>query len=195
MSSNLCSRPIDWTKLDIVYAGAQKNVGPAGCTIVIVRNSVMKTPNKICPITMDWLTYSKANILSHNTPACYPIYMAGLNIEHMIAEGGLPAMEKKADARSKKLYSYLDNSDGYYTNKVDKKYRSRINIPFRVCENAELEKKFLEEAYAEGLVDLKGHVSVGGCRASLYNAMPMEGVDALIAFCEKFKANNPVAKL
>jgi len=117
--------------------------------------------------------------------------MAGLNIEYMLEQGGLPAMEKKAEERSAKLYNYFDNSDGYYKNNVDKKYRSRMNIPFRVkCDEA-LEKKFLEESYAAGLVDLTGHKSVGGCRASLYNAMPMEGVDALIAFCEKFRAANP----
>jgi len=192
MSSNFCSRPVDWSKYDVVYAGAQKNVGPSGCTIVIVKNHLLQQrPSKICPVTLEWDTFAKAATRFHNTPCCYAVYMAGLNIEHMLEKGGIPAMEKLANERSQKFYDSLDNSGGYYTNNVDKAFRSRMNIPFRVKCNDDLEKKFVAEAAAEGLVDLAGHRSIGGCRASMYNAMPIEGVDALIAFCEKFKAANP----
>lgn len=113
--------------------------------------------------------------------------MCGLNVAYMLEQGGIPAMQAKAAERSSLLYNYIDNSDGYYVNNVVSKYRSRINIPFRVCCNDQLEAKFLSEATAANLVDLKGHRSVGGCRASLYNAMPVEGVHALIKFMTEFK--------
>jgi len=139
----------------------------------------------------DWELYSKAATTFQNTPACFPIYMCGLNVEYMLEKGGLEAMSKKAIERSEMLYSYIDGSEGYYTNGVEAKYRSRMNIPFRVACNEELEAKFIKEAASKGLIELKGHRSVGGCRASLYNAMPVEGVQALIDFMTEFKAANP----
>lgn len=117
----------------------------------------------------------------------------GLNIAYMLENGGLDAMASKAAERSEMLYNYMDSSNGYYKNSVESRYRSRMNIPFRVAMNEELEAKFIKEAAKKGLIELKGHRSVGGCRASLYNAMPIEGVQALIAFMEEFKGANPVA--
>ena len=117
--------------------------------------------------------------------------MCGLNIAYMLEQGGVPAMEANAVERSTLLYNYIDSSEGYYVNNTDAIYRSRINVPFRVCNDDALEAKFIAEATAANLIDLKGHRSVGGCRASLYNAMPVEGVQALIAFMTTFKENNP----
>lgn len=191
MSSNFMSKPVDWSKYGVVYAGAQKNVGPAGVTFVIVRNDLIAGHRSDTPMLCDWETYSKAANTFQNTPSCWPIYMCGLNVAYMMEQGGLPAMQEKAAERSTLLYNYIDNSDGYYVNSVEAKYRSRINIPFRICANEQMEAKFLGEATAASLIDLKGHRSVGGCRASLYNAMPVEGVHALIAFMTAFKENNP----
>ena len=117
--------------------------------------------------------------------------MCGLNLAYMIEQGGVPAMQAKAAERSSLLYDYIDTSDGYYVNNVEARYRSRINIPFRVCSNDEMEAKFIAEAAKADLIELKGHRSVGGCRASLYNAMPVEGVHALINFMKSFKEANP----
>jgi len=191
MSSNFCTRPIDWSKHGVVYAGAQKNVGPAGITIVIVRNDLIAGHRKDTPMLCDWELFSKAANTFQNTPSCWPIYMCGLNIAYMLEQGGIPAMQAKAAERSELLYNYIASSDGYYANNVEARFRSHINIPFRVCSDDALEAKFIAEATAANLVDLKGHRSVGGCRASLYNAMPVEGVHALIAFMEQFKAANP----
>lgn len=191
MSSNFCSKPIDWSKYDVVYAGAQKNVGPAGVTFVILKNAILKRKAvKDIPLTSDWVLFSKAANTFHNTPTCWSIYMAGLNLEYMLEIGGLPKMQELAEARSKMLYSYIDNSDGFYSNNVKPEFRSRMNIPFRVKSDEELEKKFLAQATAAGLLDLAGHRSVGGCRASLYNAMTIEGVEALVAFMKTFKEAN-----
>lgn len=191
MSSNFMSKPIDWSKYGVVYAGAQKNLGPAGVTVVIARNDLIPGHRSDTPLLCDWETFSKAANTFHNTPSCWPIYMCGLNAAYMIEQGGIPAMQAKAQERSSLLYNYIDASEGYYVNGVEAKYRSRINIPFRVCKNDDLEKKFIAEAREANLVDLSGHRSVGGCRASLYNAMPVEGVHALIAFMTTFKENNP----
>ena len=191
MSSNFCSKTIDWEKYGVVYAGAQKNVGPSGICITVVRNDLIGSQRKDTPLLCDWGTFSKAANTFHNTPACWPIYMCGLNIAYMNEQGGIAAMGEKAKARSDMLYKFIDESGGYYTNTVVAQYRSRMNIPFRICCNDELETKFIKEAGDAGLIELKGHRSVGGCRASLYNAMPIEGVQALVAFMTKFQADNP----
>lgn len=191
MSSNFMTKAIDWSKYGVVYAGAQKNVGPSGICFTIVRNDLIPGHRADTPLLCDWETFSKAANTFHNTPSCWPIYMCGLNCAYMLEQGGIPAMKAKAEERSTLLYNYIDSSEGYYTNPVDHQYRSRINVPFRVCANADLEAKFISEATAANLTDLKGHRSVGGCRASLYNAMPIEGVHALIAFMTEFKTNNP----
>jgi phosphoserine aminotransferase len=134
MSSNMCTRPIHWEKLGVVYAGAQKNVGPSGMTIVIVREDLIGHQDPKTPLMCDWRVMRDAPNQFHNTPACWPIYVAGLNIAHM-KKNGLAYYTKLAEKRSKLLYDTIDNSYGYYTNPVDKKYRSRMNIPFRVCQN------------------------------------------------------------
>jgi phosphoserine aminotransferase len=190
MSSNFCSKAIDWTKYGVVYAGAQKNVGPAGVTIVIVRKDLMGKHRKDTPLLCEWEIYSKAANTFHNTPVCWSIYMCGLNIEHMLKEGGISVMADRAKEKSDFLYNYIDKSD-YYSNNIQPKFRSRMNLPFRVCCNPDLEAKFLKEAKDAGFLDLGGHRSVGGCRASIYNAMPLEGVKALCDFMEAFKTNNP----
>ena len=135
----------------------------------------------------DWKQFRDAPTQFHNTPNCWSIYMAGLNFKYMKKLGGVDKLKEIVDDKTKELYDYIDNSDGFYTNPVDVRYRSRLNVPFRVkCDN-DLETKFLKEATAAGLLDLKGHRLVGGCRASVYSAMPKEGVRALISFMKKFR--------
>jgi phosphoserine aminotransferase len=191
MSSNMCSRPVDWDKYGLVYAGAQKNIGPAGINFTIIREDLIGNQRADTPIIMDYKTIAGAPNQMHNTPSCFAIYMAGLNLAHMNKMGGLPHYTELAAKRSSTLYNFIDNSDGYYTNPVAVSDRSRMNIPFRVKCDPKLEDKFLAEAQVEGFIELKGHRSVGGCRASCYNAMPLEGVEALVEFMKKFKTANP----
>lgn len=190
MSSNIGTRPIDWEKYGVVYAGAQKNLGPSGVCVVVVRDDLIGNHRPDTPVLFDWKQFRDAPNKFHNTPATWPIYVMGLNLAHM-NKHGLSYYHELANKRSATLYDYIDNSDGYYTNPVEVKYRSRTNIPFRVKKDEKLESKFLVEAQKEGLIELKGHRSVGGCRASCYNAMPIEGVEALIAFMKKFREENP----
>lgn len=191
MSSNFASRPVDWSKYGVVYAGAQKNVGPAGVCIAVIRKDLIGKFKYNGPLLCDWDSFNKAANTFHNTPCCWSIYVCGLNIDYMLKQGGLPAMQELANKRSSMLYDYIDNSDGYYSNAIQKRWRSRMNIPFRVCKDADLEAKFVKDAAAAGFLDLAGHRSVGGCRASIYNAMPIEGVQALIDFMKHFKEANP----
>ena len=191
MSSNFCSRKVDFSKYGVVYAGAQKNVGPAGvCFAIIKRDLIGKIKNNM-PMLCDWDIFNKAANTFQNTPCCWSIYMCGLNIEYMLAKGGIEAMEALAVKRSSMLYDYFDTTDGYYVNNIQKRWRSRMNIPFRICCDDGLEKKFVADASAAGLKDLSGHRSVGGCRASCYNAMEVEGVEALITFMKAFREANP----
>lgn len=125
-----------------------------------------------------------------NTPSCWAIYMAGLNIEYMLEQGGLAKMKERAIERSSMLYDYIDSSEGFYVNVVEKQYRSRMNVPFLVKDSDDMAKKFVAEAREAGLIELSGHRSVGGCRASLYNAMTIEGVVALVEFMKGFKERN-----
>lgn len=190
MSSNFCTRPIDFSKYGVVYAGAQKNIGPAGVCIVIVRDDLLENNVKEIPEVMRWKAHSDAAGQCYNTPCCWSIYMCGLNIAYML-EKGMERVNQEAEEKSKLLYDYIEGSEGYYTNPVDEKFRSRCNIPFRVKKDDDLEKKFLSGAAKEGLIELKGHRSVGGCRASVYNAMPKEGVEALIDYMKRFRDENP----
>lgn len=190
MSSNMCSRKVQWEKYGVVYAGAQKNIGPSGACVVVIREDLIGHQRKDTPCLCDWKTFNAAPNTYHNTPACYPIYVCGLNLAHM-KEKGLQHYIDLAEQRSKMLYDTFEGSNGYYTNPVEPKYRSRMNIPFRVKSDEALEAKFLKEAESAGLIELKGHRSVGGCRASLYNAMTLEGVEALISFMKKFQEANP----
>jgi len=195
-SSNFCSRPIDWDKHAMIYAGAQKNIGPAGVTVVIVREDLLGKELAECPTAMSWQVFAKADSM-YNTPSCYAIYVMGLFLQHLLKNGGIPACERLAEQRAKLLYDTIDNSDGFYTCPVDKNCRSRMNVPFVIKgDDANLTKHFLAEAKANGMTNLAGHRSVGGCRASLYNAMPVEGVAKLAHLMDKFRAKHqPTARL
>lgn len=184
MSSNILSRPVDVSRFGLIYAGAQKNMGPAGITVVIVRDDLI---GQTLPGTPSILNYQQQadNGSMLNTPPTYSWYLLGLVLEWLKAQGGLTAIEAVNERKSGKLYAAIDQSP-FYSNPVDPAYRSRMNVPFRIA-NADLEKTFLAEAKAAGLVNLEGHRSVGGFRASIYNAMPETGVDALIAFMAEFE--------
>jgi phosphoserine aminotransferase len=190
MSSNFCSRAIDWSRYGVVYAGAQKNVGPAGVTIVVVRDDLLNDSVDFCPDVINWKNHCDAPGQVLNTPCCWSIYVCGLNISFML-EKGLDKIEEERNAKSKLLYDAIDNSDGYYTNGVDPKFRSKMNVTFRIKNDADLEAKFLAEAEKLRLIDLKGHRSLGGCRASIYNAMSMEGVQVLVDHMTAFRQENP----
>ncbi|KAJ3036109.1 hypothetical protein HDV00_003085 [Rhizophlyctis rosea] len=196
MSSNIMSRKIDVSKFACIFAGAQKNIGPAGVTVIIIREDLIGTrinPQLTVPIMLDYKVCADNNSM-YNTPPTYSIYIAGLVFEWLLELGGIKAIEELNKRKSGKLYAAMEGSDGYYRCPVQRNYRSRMNIPFRIYKNGEpskeLESKFLKEAEQRGMVQLKGHRSVGGIRASLYNAMPEEGVDALIAFMEEFRKAN-----
>ncbi len=187
MSSTILSRPIDVSKFGVIYAGAQKNIGPAGLTVVIVRKDLIGQVVPNMPSLLDYQKFADNGSMI-NTPPTYAWYLAGLVFEWIKQQGGLPGMAKLNERKAKKLYTAIDSS-GFYRNPVDPAYRSWMNIPFTLP-NAELDKPFLTEAVKLGLTTLKGHRSVGGMRASIYNAMPEAGVDALIAFMKDFAKRN-----
>lgn len=187
MSSNILSEVVDVKKFGLIYAGAQKNIAPAGLTIVIVRRDLIGNALPICPTMLNYAIQDKNDSL-YNTPPCFAIYVAMLVFRHLKSLGGVPAMQKINEEKAKLLYDFIDNST-FYTNSVDKKYRSLMNVPF-VAPNDELNAKFVAEASKAGLVSLKGHRLVGGMRASIYNAMTIDGVKALIGFMKKFETEN-----
>jgi phosphoserine aminotransferase len=187
MSSCILSEVVDVKKFGLIYAGAQKNIAPSGLTIVIVRKDLIGKSLPICPTMLDYAIQDKNDSL-YNTPPCFPIYMSLLVFRHLKALGGVPAMQQINEEKAKLLYDFIDNSS-FYTNKVNPKDRSLMNVPF-VSPNAELDAKFVSEASKAGLVSLKGHRITGGMRASIYNAMPVDGVKALIEFMKKFELEN-----
>lgn len=187
MSSNILSEPVDVKKFGLIYAGAQKNVAPAGLTIVIVKRSLLGHASPVCPTMLNYAVQDK-NDSMYNTPPCFPIYIAMLVFRWLKNLGGVSEMEKINREKAALLYDFIDNS-GFYINKVNKKDRSLMNVPF-VTKSPELDAKFVKEAASAGLVSLKGHRLVGGMRASIYNAMPIEGVKALIEFMKKFALEN-----
>ena len=187
MSSHILSRPIDVKQYGIIYAGAQKNIGPAGLTIVIVRDDLIGETIAGTPTMFDYKVHADHESM-YNTPATYGIYIAGLVFKWLKSKGGLPAMEKINIEKSTLLYDYLDASD-FYHSPIAVENRSRMNIPFTLKE-ASLDEAFLKQAQQNGLLQLKGHKLVGGMRASIYNAMPIEGVQALIAFMKSFAQAN-----
>ena len=189
MSSNYLSKPIDVEKYGVIYGGVQKNIGPAGMAIVIVREDLIGETNPACPTMFDYQIMAD-NESMYNTPPCWTMYTSGLVFKKLLKMGGLEAVEKMNEEKAKMLYDAIDGSDGYYVSPVEKKYRSLMNVPFTLGGGEELEKKFLKEAAEAGLESLKGHRSVGGARASIYNAMPKEGVQALVDFMAEFKKNN-----
>ena len=187
MSSTILSRPIDVSKFGVIYAGAQKNIGPAGLTVVIVRKDLIGETISGTPGMFDYKTHADNGSMA-NTPPTYAWYLAGLVFEWIKEQGGLSAMAEINKRKSDKLYAAIDGSD-FYANPVKKEHRSWMNVPFTLA-NADLDAKFLEEAKAASLTTLKGHRSVGGMRASIYNAMPEVGVDALVEFMADFEKRN-----
>ena len=183
MSSHILSRPIDVSRYGVIYGGAQKNIGPAGLTFVIVRDDLLDRALPITPSVFHWQAQVAAGSML-NTPPTYSIYIASLVFEWLLAEGGLQVMEQRNKAKADLLYNYIDSSD-FYSNPVDASCRSRMNIPFFLRDN-QLNDAFLKGAEACGLVQLKGHRVAGGMRASIYNAMPIEGVEALVAYMKDF---------
>ncbi|KAK4764018.1 hypothetical protein SAY87_013456 [Trapa incisa] len=188
MSSNFCSKPVDVSKFGIIYAGAQKNVGPSGVTIVIIRKDLLGNAQGITPVMLDYKTHADNSSL-YNTPPCYGIYMCGLVFEDLLAQGGLKEVEKKNQQKAEILYQVIDGSGGFFRCPVEKSVRSLMNVPFTLAK-PELEAEFIKEAAKENMVQLKGHRSVGGMRASIYNAMPLAGVEKLVAFMKDFQAKH-----
>ncbi len=190
MSSCILSEPIDVSKFGVIYAGAQKNMSAAGLTVVIIREDLLGKEREATPTMLNYQVMAE-NGSMYNTPPTYCIYIAKLVYEWILSLGGLQEMQKINQRKAALLYDYLDGQD-YYLAPVEKQSRSMMNVTF-VTGNAELDKKFACAAAAQGLVNLKGHRSVGGMRASIYNAMPYEGVEALVVFMKKFAAENPKA--
>ncbi|MDP3135713.1 MAG: 3-phosphoserine/phosphohydroxythreonine transaminase, partial [Burkholderiaceae bacterium] len=185
MSSNILSRPVDVSKYGLIYCGAQKNIGPAGLTIVIVREDLLGGALPITPSAFDYKQQAEADSML-NTPPTYAIYIAGLVFKHLKEQGGLAAVEKHNRVKAALLYDYLDQSS-FYRNPVAREDRSLMNVPFKLKDES-LDDAFLKGAQARGMLQLKGHRSVGGMRASIYNAMPIEGVQALVAYMKEFEA-------
>ena len=182
-SSHILSRPLDWTRVGLAFAGAQKNIGPAGLTLVIVREDLLGHALAICPSAFDYKTVAD-NASMYNTPPTYAIYIAGLVFQWLKAQGGVSAMEAQNKAKASLLYGYLDGS-GFYANRVAPEGRSRMNVPFFLHDES-LNAAFLTGAQARHLLQLRGHKSVGGMRASIYNAMPLAGVQALVDYLKEF---------
>jgi phosphoserine aminotransferase len=184
MSSHILSRTIDVAKYGVIYGGAQKNAGPAGLTLVIVRDDLLDRALPITPSAFHWKEQAASDSMV-NTPPTYAIYVAGLVFEWLLAQGGVAAIEARNIAKAKLLYDCLDRSE-FYLSPVRKEDRSRMNVPFKLSD-ASLDEAFLHGAKERGMVQLKGHRAVGGMRASIYNAMPIEGVQTLVSYLEDFE--------
>ena len=187
ISSNILSEEMDVSKYGVLYAGAQKNLAPAGLTIVIVRKDLIKEPMSFCPTMLSWKVMAENNSL-YNTPPCFAIYMAMLNLRYLKKLGGVKEMQKINVYKAGLLYDYIDSSS-FYVNRVNKEDRSYMNVPFNTP-NADLDEAFVKQAGENGFVSIKGHRLVGGMRASIYNAMPVEGITSLIEFMKEFERKN-----
>lgn len=187
MSSHILSREIDVSQFGVIYGGAQKNIGPAGLALVIVRDDLLDRASSITPAVFNWKTQAENHSMI-NTPPTYSIYIAGLVFEWLLAQGGVVAIEQKNIAKAQLLYDYIDKTD-FYHNDVAVANRSRMNIPF-FLKDTSLNDAFLKAADGAGLLQLKGHRMVGGMRASIYNAMPIEGVKALVSFMQDFEKSH-----
>jgi phosphoserine aminotransferase len=187
MSSTIQSRPIDVRKYGVIYAGAQKNIGPAGITLAIVRNDLLAPKREDLPHLMIWKSYADSDSMT-NTPPTFAWYVADLVFQHLLSSGGLEAMAEVNSRKAEKLYGAIDASD-FYSNPVAIDCRSWMNVPFILADSS-LDTKFLDDSRAAGLTNLKGHRSVGGMRASIYNAVPEAAVDALIEFMAEFERTN-----
>ncbi|KMY31352.1 MFS transporter [Lysinibacillus xylanilyticus] len=185
MSSDILSKPIDVSKFGLIYAGAQKNLGPSGVTVVIIRKDLLEKANKNIPTMLKYSTHADSNSL-YNTPPTFGIYMLGEVLKWVESKGGVAEIAKHNELKAKVIYDAIDNSNGFYTGHATPESRSLMNITFRVADE-ELEKQFLAEAKAAGFVGLNGHRSVGGCRASTYNAVPLETCEALRDFMVEFQ--------
>jgi phosphoserine aminotransferase len=186
-SSDVLAREVPWERVGVLYAGAQKNLGPAGVTLVVVREDLMARAREGLPAMLDYRRHAEAGSL-YNTPPCWAIYVLGLCCRWVEAKGGVAAMERAAEERAVILYELLDAS-AFYRGTAEPASRSRMNVTFRLP-SAELERRLLAEAEAAGLIQLQGHRAVGGLRASLYNAMPIEGARALADFMRSFADGN-----
>jgi phosphoserine aminotransferase len=184
MSSNILSRPVDVWKYGLIYAGAQKNIGPAGLTLVIVRDDLVGHADPRLPTMLDYKTHADADSM-YNTPPTYSIYMAGLVFQWLKKNGGIGAMERANIEKADLLYAAIDGSNGFYSCPVNRPDRSRMNVPFVTCDAA-TDAEFIKQAEARGMLQLKGHKLAGGMRASIYNAMPLAGVQALAGFMGEF---------
>ncbi|MEG2074708.1 MAG: 3-phosphoserine/phosphohydroxythreonine transaminase, partial [Angelakisella sp.] len=187
VSSCFLSEPMDVSKFGIIFAGAQKNFGPAGVTVVIIREDLIGKARELTPTMLNYKTHADEDSM-FNTPPTYTIYMCGLVLKWLKKNGGLYQMKKRNVAKAKLLYDYLDSS-ALFKPTVQGESRSLMNVPF-VTGNEELDKKFVKAAAAAGFINLKGHRSVGGMRASIYNAMPIEGVEELVDFMKNFEKEN-----
>ena len=187
MSSNILSKPVDVSKYGLIYAGAQKNIGPAGLTIAILRDDLIGQVLPKTPVMLDYKTHAE-NESMYNTPPTYGIYIAGLVFQWIKQNGGLAAMEKRNREKAALLYAFLDQSN-FFVSPVAQADRSLMNVPFTL-KKAELDEEFLKGAKSRGMIQLKGHRSVGGMRASIYNAMPVEGVKALVGYMKEFEAKH-----
>ena len=186
MSSTILSRPVDVSKFGVIYAGAQKNIGPAGITVVIVRRDLLERADDKLPHLMTWRSYAESDSMT-NTPPTFAWYVADLVFQWLMGQGGLEAMAEVNQRKSAKLYDAIDQSS-FFSNPVAQDARSWMNVPFILADSS-LDARFLEESHAAGLTNLKGHRSVGGMRASIYNAVPEAAVDALIEFMSEFERN------
>jgi phosphoserine aminotransferase len=183
-SSHVASRPVDWSRVGLAFGGAQKNLGPAGLTLVVVREDLIGHALAVCPSAFDYQTVAD-NRSMYNTPPTWSIYVAGLTFQWLLEQGGMAAIEQRNVAKAALLYDFIDASD-FYVNKVERDCRSRMNIPF-FLKDAARNDAFLTGAAARGLLQLRGHKSVGGMRASIYNAMPLAGVQALVDYMREFE--------
>ena len=187
MSSDIASRPVDVKKFGLIFAGAQKNLGPSGVTVVIVRRDLAERADKNLPTLLQYRTHIKENSLYH-TPPAFAVYIVGLVLEWIASEGGLQGMEKRNEAKARLLYDAVESSGGFYSCPIEKSSRSKMNVVFRVAGgDVAIEKKFAAEATAVGLVGTPGHRSVGGMRVSLYNAVELAAVEALTGFMREFQ--------
>ena len=187
LSSNIFSKPIDITKYGLVYAGAQKNLGAAGVTLVVIRDDLLSRSPQSLPVMLDYNTHAKGHS-AYNTPPVFSIYVLGLVVKWIAAQGGLEQMGRQNEDKVRLLYDAFDSSE-FYRGHALPQNRSRMNVTFRLP-NQELEAQFAEESTAEGLLELKGHRSVGGIRASVYNAFPKEGIETLVSFMKEFERTN-----
>lgn len=188
MSSDIMGRPVEAKNFDLIYAGAQKNLGPSGVTVVILKKSFLERAQAVPASMLSYDTFAKNNSL-YNTPPCFSIYLVNLTCRHLLANGGVESQYDRNKQKAANLYDAIDKSDGFYRGHAEKGSRSLMNITLRLGDE-ELEKRFVSEAEAEGFIGVKGHRSVGGLRLSIYNAMPMAGTEALAQFMDEFCRKN-----